>query len=189
MDIDDLEIDFKPINRGLGLHPKPKMLGPTEKSFKPEPKKVEVAVRPVKTEDMRNYIKKASLMDRCEAFIVDLLVTTMLFTFFVILTGAFYFYFLGQIFSLKNVVEFKLEFLVLFSLIYITYFAYFEGFSGQTMGKKWCHLEVFWDKKEYLFLRALLRVLAAPFFYLFTSERDYFQDKLSHSKVVKVNAI
>ena len=189
MDIDDLEIDFKPIHRGLGLHQRPKMVGPHEKSFKPELKKVEVARLPVKTEDIRDYIKKASLMERLPAFVIDVLMTFLFFSVFIVVTASFYLYFEGKFFSLKNIFELKLELLTLYALIYITYFSYLEGFSGQTIGKKWCSLEVFWTHKDFLFFKALLRVLTSPFFYLFSSEKDYLQDRLSHSKVVKVNAV
>ena len=190
MDIDDLDLDFRPINRGLGLHQKPKMVGLSHKQLKGEPRKIEETVRPVvKSEDMRDYIKKASFIERLEAFFIDILITTIFFTFFIIVAGAFYFYFEGRFFSFKNIVELKAEFFALFALIYIIYFAYLEGFSGQTIGKKWCHLEVFWNKKEWLFLKVLLRIVTVPFFYLFASEREYLQDKLSSSKVVKVHAV
>ena len=190
MDIDDLDIDFKPINRGLGLHQKPKTMGLSEKPLRHEPRKVQEIVRsPAKTDEMRDYIKKASLMERLEAFAIDVLITSILFTFFIIVAGAFCFYFEGRFFSIKNIIELKIEFLALFALVYIIYFAYLEGFSGQTIGKKWCHLEVFWTKKEFLFLKVLLRVATSPLFYLYASEREYLQDKLSNSKVVKINAV
>ena len=180
------DLNFVPLNRGLGLQPRIKKNVELPKIYKPEILTEKRILPSIKTEDLRTYIHKATPSQRLKAYFLDFIFILTLYTIFLTTIFLLKYFIDGEGLPLSQLSPLKTELSLLFFFTYIFYFGFFDGLIGQTFGKKLCHIEVLWTETSSKFFRVLIRVLATPLFFFYISEKNYLQDWSSKSTVVEV---
>ncbi|MBI2609338.1 MAG: RDD family protein [Deltaproteobacteria bacterium] len=183
------DLDFIPLNRGLGLQPRIKKNVELPKIYKPEILTEKKILPSIKTEDLRTYIHKATSSQRLKAYLLDFTFTLIFYTLFLATIFLLTYFIDGEGIVLSQLSSLKIELSLLFLFTYVFYFSFFDGLAGQTLGKKLCHIEVLWNEAPSKFFRVLIRVLATPLFFFYISEKNYLQDWSSKSTVVEVQCL